>query len=163
MGKKRENSDMDFGIRVGAVIPRRNAILLARHDKPQSDPYWVLPGGRLEPGESIPKCAIREVSEETGLTGHFSGVLHVSEFQKEGRHTIDITALIEVDPDEEAVLGSDPEVEDGAEPTLKELRWVELKELDGVELLPGFLIERLVSGLREGWSTGGIYLTASHD
>ncbi len=161
MGKNRETSKMDFGIRVGAVILRGNAILLVRHDKPQSDLYWVLPGGRLEPGESIPECAIREVSEETGLTGHFSGILHVSEFQKEDRHTIDITALVEVGPDDEAILGSDPEVEDGAEPTLKELRWVDRGELDGIKLLPRFLEERLVSGLRDGWSTGGIYLTAS--
>ncbi len=154
---------MDFGIRVGAVIPRGDTLLLVRHQKPGLDPYWVLPGGRLEPGESIPECAVREVSEETGLTGRFSGILHVSEFQKKGRHTIDVTALIEVAPDDQATLGSDPEVEDGAEPTLKELRWVNSKELDSIKLLPGFLVERLVSGLRESWPTGDIYLPASDD
>lgn len=29
---------------------------------------WDLPKGKLEPGESIPFCAAREVMEETGLT-----------------------------------------------------------------------------------------------
>ena len=49
--------DMDFGVRVGVVIERSGALLLVRHEKPDRDPYWVLPGGRLEPGETIPACA----------------------------------------------------------------------------------------------------------
>lgn len=30
---------------------------------------WDLPKGKLEAGESIPECAVREVEEECGLTG----------------------------------------------------------------------------------------------
>jgi len=29
--------------------------------------FWDLPKGKIEPGESIEKCAIREVQEETGI------------------------------------------------------------------------------------------------
>lgn len=29
--------------------------------------HWAMPGGRLDPGEDIQTCAIREVFEETGL------------------------------------------------------------------------------------------------
>ena len=29
--------------------------------------FWDLPKGKLDPGESIPACAVREVQEETGL------------------------------------------------------------------------------------------------
>jgi 8-oxo-dGTP pyrophosphatase MutT (NUDIX family) len=29
--------------------------------------FWDLPKGKLDPGESIPTCALREVQEETGL------------------------------------------------------------------------------------------------
>ena len=28
--------------------------------------YWDLPKGKLEKGESVPQCAVREVAEETG-------------------------------------------------------------------------------------------------
>src|ERR687883_2083332 len=116
MVKDRAVSEVDFGIRVGAVAARDGALLLVRHQKPDRDPYWVLPGGRLEPGESIPECAGRELAEETGLTAGFSGVLYVSEFLREGRHTIDVVARMSSEGDGEARLGSDPEVEPHAEP-----------------------------------------------
>ena len=133
------------------------ALLLVRHEKPDREPYWVLPGGRLEPGETIPECAERELMEETGLEGRFLGVLYVSEFLQEERHTVDITARIEA-PRGEANLGSDPEVEEGSEPTLKELRWVEAGELAEIPLLPGWIKERLLQDAEWGWPPGEVYL-----
>ena len=29
--------------------------------------FWDLPKGKLDPGETIPQCALREVQEETGI------------------------------------------------------------------------------------------------
>jgi len=139
------------------VVERDGALLLVRHDKPAREPYWVLPGGRLEPGETIPECAERELLEETGLKGRFLGVLYVSEFLQEERHTVDITARIEA-PRGEANLGSDPEVEEGSEPTLKELRWVEAGELAEIPLLPGWIKERLLQDAEWGWPPGEVYL-----
>jgi ADP-ribose pyrophosphatase YjhB (NUDIX family) len=148
---------MDFGIRVGTIVERNGSLLLVRHEKPGRDPYWVLPGGRLEPGETIPECAERELMEETGLEGHFVGVLYVSEFLQEGRHTVDITARVEA-PGGEASLGSDPEVEESSEPTLKELRWVETGELAEIPLLPGWIKEQLLQDAEWGWPAGEAYL-----
>lgn len=31
---------------------------------------WLLPKGHLEPGESATDAAVREIAEETGITGH---------------------------------------------------------------------------------------------
>ena len=151
MGKDRSSSGMDFGIRVGAVVARDGALLLVRHQKPDRDPYWVLPGGRLEPGERIPECAEREVLEETGLSARFSGVLYVSEFLREGRHTVDVTVRMAPEGDEEAVLGSDPEVAPGSAPTLRELRWVE----------PATLKERLLGDADARWPASTSYLGGS--
>ncbi|QIN81766.1 NUDIX domain-containing protein [Rubrobacter tropicus] len=158
MGKHRSSTGMDFGVRVAAVIERGGSLLLVRHQKPDRDPYWVLPGGRLEPGETIPECATREVAEETGLDARFSGILYVGEFLREGRHTVDVTARMAADGKSEAALGNDPEVEPGSEPTLRELRWVSVEELAGIGLLPVQLKERLLEDASGGWAAGEIYL-----
>jgi 8-oxo-dGTP diphosphatase len=158
MGKERETLDVDFGVRVAAVVEREGALLLVRHQKPDRDPYWVLPGGRLEPGETIPECAGRELAEETGLTAGFSGVLYVSEFLEEGRHTIDVVARMSSEGDGKARLGSDPEVEPHAEPTLREIRWVSLDELREIELLPASIKERLLRDAPDGWTPDNVYV-----
>ncbi|MGH3087257.1 MAG: NUDIX domain-containing protein [Rubrobacteraceae bacterium] len=163
MVKQREDAGMDFGIRVGAVVERNGEVLLVRHEKPGLEPYWVLPGGRLEPGESIPECARREVLEETGLEAEFSGVLYVSEFMREGRHTVDITARMDVGGDPEAVLGGDPEVEPGAEPTLKELRWVPTEELAEIELVPSWVRTRLIEDAPRDLPPERVYLGGGRD
>jgi 8-oxo-dGTP diphosphatase len=42
--------------------------------------YWYTPGGRMEPGETLPECVAREVHEETGLDVVVGDVIAVSEF-----------------------------------------------------------------------------------
>ena len=158
MGKDRAALGMDFGVRVAAVVEREGALLLVRHQKPDRDPYWVLPGGRLEPGETIPECASRELAEETGLTARFSGVLYVSEFLREGRHTIDVVARMALEGEGEASLGSDPEVAPGNEPTLAELRWVIVEELQEIELLPASIKERLMRDAGDRWAPEKVYV-----
>jgi ADP-ribose pyrophosphatase YjhB (NUDIX family) len=162
MGKDRGapgDAGMDFGVRVGAVVERDGAILLVRHSKPGREPYWVLPGGRLEPDETIPRCAERELREETGLAGRFAGVLYVGEFLREDRHTVDVTALVEAEGGAEPNLGTDPEVAGGSEPTLREVRFVPLAELGALTVLPESLKERLLADAAGGWpGTGGVYL-----
>lgn len=161
MGKERAHNEVDFGIRVAAVVEREGSLLLVRHQKPDRPPYWVLPGGRLEPGESIPECGTREVREETGLDATFSGVLYVGEFMREGRHTVDITVLMTAKG--EAQLGSDPEAVPGSEPTLSELRWVEVEKLDELDLLPARLKERLLRDAASGWPKNEAYLGGDRD
>ena len=144
-------------------MERDGALLLVRHDKPGQETYWVLPGGRLEPGETIPECAERELLEETGLEGRFVGVLYVSEFFSEDRHTVDVTARVEVAEAGEAQLGSDPEAAEGSEATLQELRWVVSGDLEEISLLPGWVKEKLLEDAARGWPAGGVYLGGGAD
>jgi 8-oxo-(d)GTP phosphatase len=54
----------------GAVVtrehPPRGTEVLIIHRKRYDD--WTLPKGKVEVGESVPACAVREVREETGVT-----------------------------------------------------------------------------------------------
>ena len=52
---------------VGALILRRNSILLIERGREPLKGYWSIPGGALETGERIHEGLRREVREETGL------------------------------------------------------------------------------------------------
>ncbi|WP_075014497.1 NUDIX hydrolase [Geodermatophilus obscurus] len=54
---------------VGAVVlDDAGRLLLVRRRNAPGRGLWSVPGGRVEPGESLPAAVAREVREETGLT-----------------------------------------------------------------------------------------------
>ncbi len=67
----------------GAVVTRLDPIrgteLLVIHRKRYDD--WTLPKGKLDPGESLPACAVREVAEETGVTIRLSAPLDTIRYE----------------------------------------------------------------------------------
>ena len=65
-------------VRVCAIVPERDKLLLVLHQKPNRS-YWMLPGGGIEYGESVEACAERELLEETGLEIKVKRVVWVSE------------------------------------------------------------------------------------
>jgi ADP-ribose pyrophosphatase YjhB (NUDIX family) len=53
---------------VGAVVhDTAGRLLLIRRGQEPSRGLWSLPGGRVEPGETVAAAVVREVREETGL------------------------------------------------------------------------------------------------
>jgi ADP-ribose pyrophosphatase YjhB (NUDIX family) len=64
---------------VGALIFRRDRILMAQRGKEPLKGWWSLPGGALETGESLADAVCREVREETGLEIRPLGVLEIFE------------------------------------------------------------------------------------
>ncbi|MGD8403815.1 MAG: NUDIX domain-containing protein [Anaerolineales bacterium] len=62
MGDEKENSMTEIAVNVAVL--QNNKILLTQRDDFET---WILPGGGVEPGESVAQAAIRETKEETGL------------------------------------------------------------------------------------------------
>lgn len=54
---------------VGAVAVDQDRILLIRRGRDPAAGRWSVPGGRVEPGETMSEAVVRELAEETGLRG----------------------------------------------------------------------------------------------
>jgi 8-oxo-dGTP diphosphatase len=51
----------------GIAFDERGRVLLVQRGTPPSAGYWTVPGGRVEPGETLAAACRRELHEETGL------------------------------------------------------------------------------------------------
>jgi len=52
---------------VGAIIFRKDSVLLVQRGRQPAYGKWSLPGGLVEAGESLKEAVMREVREEVGL------------------------------------------------------------------------------------------------
>ena len=59
------------------IVMKDRKILLVKRKKPPFAGLWCLPMGFAESGESIETVALRELSEETGITGKIINLVHV--------------------------------------------------------------------------------------
>ncbi|MGP8159273.1 MAG: NUDIX domain-containing protein [Thermoplasmata archaeon] len=55
---------------VDAVWIRSGKVLLVRRGKPPFRGFWAFPGGFVELHETVEEALVRELREETGLSGH---------------------------------------------------------------------------------------------
>jgi ADP-ribose pyrophosphatase YjhB (NUDIX family) len=64
-----------YNIGVGGAVVRDRSLLLVRRASRHGRGNWQLPGGFIEPEETIEQAVIREVEEETGVQAEVVGVL----------------------------------------------------------------------------------------
>jgi len=64
------------------VVRKGHRFLLTQEKKYGSS--WSIPGGRVEPGESLAEAAVREVFEETGVPIRLDGILRVEHTPGDG-------------------------------------------------------------------------------
>ena len=50
------------------ALVRDGKVLVIKRALAPYQNLWTLPGGRMDPGETVEQCAVREVQEELGLT-----------------------------------------------------------------------------------------------
>ena len=81
-------------IGIGVIIENEDGLILIGKRKNSHAPFYSIPGGALEIGESFEGCAIREIKEETDLDISEPKVITVlnnlETYQKEGIHFISI-------------------------------------------------------------------------
>ena len=124
-----------------AVIRDGRVLLAARANEPMRG-VWTLPGGLVEAGETLAEAALRELTEEVGITAEVIGVLSPTEIivrDEAGRarhHYV-------VHPHAALWRGGEPV----PGPEALGVRWASLSEIDGLETTPG-----LVGTLREAFA-----------
>ena len=108
---------------------------------------WTLPGGHIEPGESIVEAVKREIKEETGLTVNSAELRGVKQFPiDEGRY---IVFLFRTDDFTGELLSS----EEG------KMQWFDRSELPALNTVSDF--EELLSVIDSDHLTEFIYKRSS--
>lgn len=128
-------------VRVAAIVPKDDSLLLVRHRK-GADTYWLLPGGGLDYGEQLAECAAREVAEETGLSIEIEKPLFLSEAiaPDKRRHILSVVVLARL-------MGGEIGTADDA--IIEEVAFVPFADLPGLTLYPAIADEILAA-----WKSG---------
>jgi len=75
-------------VAVGAVCVRDGRLLIVRRGRGVAVGRWSLPGGRVEPGETLEAAVRRELLEETGLDVTVGALCGIAERISERAHYV---------------------------------------------------------------------------
>lgn len=135
-------------IRAQAACFSAGQLLCALHRK-GGESYWVLPGGHVDPGESLWDAVVRELAEESGLILEDAHLWALNEFRSPRRHVLDCTFFV-TRWSGRSHLGSDPDAV--AHPaSLADLGWLDRESFADALFRPTLLARHL----RAHWSDAG--------
>ncbi len=148
-------------VRVGALVfddlESPSSVLLVEHDGIWEDqPFWTMPGGGVEFGESLEDALTREVAEEAGVDVEVGPMRYVLDFVRPPLHAVSFYAVCTARNLEAAALGTDPEL--GDDQIMRSLRMVPIDELSTLTVYPEPLAARLARDLEGGFPDGLVYL-----
>lgn len=87
-------SDIKPRVGIGVIIENSHGGIIVGKRNSTHAPYYSIPGGKLDLGETLEQATIREIKEETGITIKNPRVIAVTNnlqtYQQEGLHYISI-------------------------------------------------------------------------
>lgn len=83
---------------IGIIIVNNKGEVLVGKRQNSHAPYYSIPGGHMEIGETFTQCAAREAEEETGLLIKNPEVIAITNnlqtFHESGKHYISVAVLV---------------------------------------------------------------------
>jgi mutator protein MutT len=125
---------------VGAIVVDDGRLLLVRRGHGPAAGDWSVPGGRVEPGETLAEAVVRELAEETGLEGVCGNLIGWVERIGDDYHYVILDFSVTLLEGAEPIAGDDA----------AEAAWVPLDEVAE---------QRLVEGLAEFLHEHGVIET----
>jgi 8-oxo-dGTP pyrophosphatase MutT (NUDIX family) len=81
-----------FPVSVKGVVEYDGRFVLLKNERDE----WELPGGKLEPGETIEDCLVREIAEELNLSTKVGRPLNNWVYFVNGVHVLIVTYALEI-------------------------------------------------------------------
>lgn len=107
----------------GIVIHDNKALLVKLNYGRAANKFWLIPGGFLEPGETLIEGVTREVFEETGMKVKAEGVLGVRTMVRNRDNLTDLYCVVK------CALESNPEPLIPQESEISAVSWLPLTEV----------------------------------
>ena len=114
---------------VGGVAVDAGRLLMVRRGRGPAAGDWSLPGGRVEPGETLAEAVVRELEEEAGIEGVCGPMIGWVERIDDDHHFVILDFSVDVLEGTEPVAGDDA----------TEARWVDLAEISDLNVVAGLL------------------------
>lgn len=151
---------MNLRPRAAAVILNEaNELLVLRQKNPTTGfEWWTLPGGGMEPEESVIDTIVREVEEECNVKCRPLRLIYMSEYVDYtiNTHHLGMFFLTSVDNIEDLKVGCDPEVEIQY---IRECRFISEKELKAsrIPIFPPVFKEQFWIDLKSNFKNHEVY------
>ncbi len=130
-----------------AVLERDGRVLLVKHDKPAGS-YWVVPGGRVGFGETLPDALRREFAEELSMDIRVDSLSFLNDAAPADRVRHVVNIYFQVNCDDELV----PDKLQG----VADARFFTVEDIDGIDLRPS--VGTALSEVMNCGSNSGTYL-----
>lgn len=132
------------------MIIENEQLLLIGHSDEKAGLHYNLPGGGVEPGESMIEALSREVKEETTADIEAGDLVFALEYEpKRNSNWAGSTRVMNLVFEGRIVGDTVPRLPIEPDPNQMDVKWVGTQELEGIEVLP-HLTEQLIEYIETG-------------